>query len=256
MQEVAKQALFPGSGYVASDYVFSLRRGLRRRAFYSPSSFSPDGIRNPREFFRPPAASQMVPAAALALHWISTVILIAVVVQAGGSRTAADGTLYLPGLRILDTACSYGLAVVWPTIVGTIMLYRHLKSENWGYHSLVSNNLGALAALVFTVASAFPLVSIWVPNPMQLSLPRTAEAVPWFAPQTATMGVLAVGGAYWVGNKLFFWWMREARQKEWSMERMVHFARDEQGRVVVVGEVIEHRWVPRIRESVEYANFG
>ncbi|KAL2265778.1 hypothetical protein VTJ83DRAFT_6878 [Remersonia thermophila] len=210
-QEVAKEGVLPWSLYIASSYDFSLRRGwpFFRRL--------PDHEADHR------LHSAKTPAAALLLHWTVTALLIVAAV-AGTARTVVDddgregparGLAHLPGYSLLAMAYTYGLDLIWFTVVGAGMLRLRLwPGSTWRRKSPVPHWLGVSAAALFTVACAFPLVALWIPDlPAQPHLARSNGLVPWYAGQTASLAILAFALLYWVAFRLYLR-QRRARHGE------------------------------------------
>lgn len=207
-QEAAKEGIFPFSVFLAAAYDFSFRHGFRRHPQHEYN-------------FR---AVQGNPIPALALNCVVTAILILATVVGGGTETASDGTLYVPGISLLGTACSYGLDMAWFAVIGAGMLCLRLwPGSNWRHKSPIPHALSVLSAVVFTATTAFPLAVIWVPNPTKPFLAGTNGKVPWFAAQTMTLAVLAAAGAYWVGFKLYLWQKRARLGQVLTVSRTIFF---------------------------------
>jgi amino acid transporter len=230
-QEVAKEGIFPFSLYLASSYEFSLRYGFRRL---------------------PPHAaghqlhSQKAPAAALALHWtVSTVLILAAVLGTTAGTAGGETSVNLPGYSLLATAEAYGLDIIWSTVIGLAMLRLRLwPGSKWRYKSPVPHALGVLAAVVFTATNVFPLVAIWVPDPMQTFMARSNGKVPWFASQTLTMTVLGAAFVYWVGFRSYLWQRRVRYGEELRVTRSPVFWGGQSGQngLVLLYEIIRLQW--------------
>ncbi|KAL1838771.1 hypothetical protein VTJ49DRAFT_2233 [Mycothermus thermophilus] len=205
-QEAAKEGVLPFSLYIASSYDFSLRRGWRifRRL--------PDHKADHR------LHSAKTPAAALLLHWTVTTLLIVAAV-AGTAQTvdgeAGNSLIHLPGYSLLAMAYTYGLDLIWFTVIGVGMLRLRLwPGSTWRGKSPVPHWLGVSAAAFFTLANAFPLIALWIPDlPDQPDLARSNGRVPWFASQTTSLAILGFAFLYWVGFR-FYLRQRKARHGE------------------------------------------
>ncbi|KAK4120036.1 hypothetical protein N657DRAFT_625969 [Parathielavia appendiculata] len=236
-QEVAKEGIFPFSLYLASSYDFSFRHGFRRLPAHE------EGHR---------LHSHKAPAAALLLHWTVTTILILAAVL-GTARGTAIGEPFspLPGYSLLTTAYAYGLDIVWFTLIGVAMLRLRLwPGSTWRSKSPVPHTLGVIAAVVFTVTNAVPLVAFWIPDPMHMFLSRSNGKVPWFAGQTMTLAVIAAAFVYWVGFRSYLWQRRVRYGEELKVTRSPVFWRGQgsQG-LVLLYEIIRLQWKDWVPEG-------
>ena len=231
IQEVARGGILPYSGFLASNTgLFSFRPDSSGSNQPPPSPDSSGSNQSPpgpdpnlRIEEAPVWSLRQVPAAAIFLHWVVTTILIIATTVGGGATVAADATLSLPGSALLATASSYSLDLAWPAVIGATMLYLRLWPRSiWRHRSPIPHGLGVVAAAVFTATTTFPLVAIWVPNPMRPFAAGTDGKVPWFAGQTMTLAVLAAAGAYWVGFKSY----SRLKRLEMTVSRSPVFTRD------------------------------
>jgi hypothetical protein len=247
-QEVAKEGIFPFSLYLASSYDFSFRHGFRRLPAHKAGHH---------------LHTQKAPAAALALHWTVTTILILACVLGTAAETATQGTFsHLPGYSLLVMAYAYGLDIIWFTIIGVAMLRLRLwPGSKWRYKSPVPHPLGVAAAVVFTATNAFPLIAIWVPDPAQPFMSRSGERVPWFASQTMALAIVAAAAAYWAGFRFYLWHRRTRYSEVLKVTRSPVFWGGQGGQkgLVLLYEIIRLQWkdwVPEEKkqaESVEMA---
>jgi hypothetical protein len=94
------------------------------------------------------------------------------------------------------------------------MLHLRLSPRStWHLKSPVPHILGTAAAAIFTVTNAIPLITIWIADPAQKYVAHSDGKVPWFAPQTMAISVLAGAGGYWLGWR-FYLWQRRVRRGE------------------------------------------
>ncbi|KAH6622698.1 amino acid permease-domain-containing protein [Chaetomium tenue] len=231
-QEVAKEGIFPFSLYFASSYEFSLRHGFRRLPAHKAGHH---------------LYTQKAPAAAVALHWtITTVLILAAVLGTAAAETAANGIFsHLPGYSLLMMAYAYGLDIVWFTVIGVAMLWLRLwPGSNWRYKSPIPHALGVAAAVVFTATSVFPLVAIWVPDPLQPFMARSNRKVPWYASQTMTLAILGAAGVYWLGFRFYLWHRRTRHAEVLKVTRIPVFKGSQggQGGLVLLYEIIRLQW--------------
>lgn len=197
-QEVAKEGVFPFSLYLAASYEFSLSHGF---PFFRHLPAHEGG----HQLYR-----QKAPAATLLLHWtVTTTMILAAMFGTAAQNGIGDTFSHLPGYSLLLTANSYGLDIMWFTIIGVSMLLLRLTpGSTWRRQSPVPHILGVLAAFVFTVTNAVPLIAIWVPDPTEPFISRSDGKVGWFAFQTMAVTVLAAAALYWAIFKFYLWQKR------------------------------------------------
>lgn len=261
-QEIAKEGIFPYSLYLASSYEFSFRHGFRRL----PEHHGDHRLH-----------SSKTPAAALLLHWTITTILIIAAVAAT-ARESTTGTpaenlntqISLPGYSLLAMAYTYGLDLIWFTVIGINMLRLRLwPGSTWRAKSPVPHWLGITAAAYFTLANAFPLISLWIPDlPAHPWLARSNGQVPWYAGQLTSLAILAGAFVYWLG---FRFYLRQKRKRH-GVDRVVSrhpiFCPDKtvggagggvqveggEKKLVLLYEIIRLQWVDWAPEEEEEEN--
>jgi len=240
-QEVAKEGVLPFSLYLASSYEFSFRHGFQRLPAHAAGH---------------QLHTKKAPAAALALHWtVTTVLILAAVLgtAAANGATTEEGTFnHLPGYSLLVMAYTYGLDLIWFCVIGLAMLWLRLwPGGNWREISQVPHWLGVAAAVIFTATNVVPLVAIWVPDAEQPFMARTDGKVPWYASQTMAVSILAAAGLYWVVFKGYLWQRRERYGEVLSVTRRPVFWAAEAGQrgLVLLYEIIWVRWVDWVPEA-------
>ncbi|KAK3389245.1 amino acid permease-domain-containing protein [Podospora didyma] len=196
-QEIAKEGVLPYSLFFASSYSFSFRHGFRR---LPPS-------RSGYQLY-----SSRAPAAALALHWIVTFIMIMTTVY--GTIRLSTAAAHLPAYFLGIAAFAYGLDILWFSVIGVGMLCLRLwPGSRWHEKSPVPHSIGVAAAVIFSVTNLFPLVAIWIPDPEQAFLSKTNQMVPWFSSQAYGIAVLASGALYWLCFR-FYIYLKRAKNGE------------------------------------------
>ncbi len=240
-QEVAKEGVLPFSLYLASGYEFSLRHGFRRL----PAHAAGHSLH-----------TKKAPAAALALHWtVTTVLILAAVLgtAAANGATTEEGTFsHLPGYSLLVTASTYGLDMIWFCVIGFAMLWLRLwPGREWREISVVPHWLGVVAAVVFTATNVVPLVTIWVPDAAQPFMARTDSKVPWYASQTMAVSIVAAAGLYWLVFKGYLWQRRQRYGQVRTVTRHPVFLAAEAGQrgLVLLYEIISVRWTDWVPEQ-------
>ena len=234
-QEVAKEGVLPFSLFFASSYSFSFRHGFRRM----PPSRSSYQLHTSR-----------APAAALALHWAVTCILIIAVVF--GTARAPTAFAHVPAYYLVLAAYAYGLDIIWFSCIGVAMVVLRLwPGSKWRYKSPVPHGIGTAAAVIFAVTNLFPLIAIWIPDPAEAFLSNSEQMVPWFAGQAFAFAVLAAGVLYWVGFRTYVYLRKTKNNEKLEITRIPIFFKptssgEEKGKagdeLVLLYEIIKQRW--------------
>lgn len=145
-QEIAKEGILSYSLFFAESYDISLSRLFSRKS--KPGSI--------------PIYREKPPAAALALHWIITTILVIVPVVALQPVPYSTG----PAYSYLTTAFIYDINVVYFFFIALGMLCLRLTpSVHWAEKSQLQWPIvSILSASILLVCFAFPMIFLWVPD--------------------------------------------------------------------------------------------
>ncbi|KAK4221989.1 high-affinity methionine permease [Podospora fimiseda] len=234
-QEVAKEGILPFSKYIAASYRFSFRNGFQRLPPHQAGGF---------------LHTEKSPAAALAVHWLVTTVLILAAVLGTGQDKSAGTFSHLPGYSLLLMAYAYGLDVIWFSCIGIGMLYlRFAPGSNWRHISPIPHVIGCVAAVIFTVTNLTPLIMMWVYDPVHKYMVHSDEKVPWFASQTLAVAIVVGAFLYWVGFRTYLYQKRSRSGLVWKVGRTPIFWRDRenldengQERLVQIYEIIRLTW--------------
>ena len=151
--------------------------------------------RNPFSKIFAPNSKQVleeIPAGALILHWIVSVILIL--------ATAAQDEV-ASSYSILVSLYSYVIDAFFGLLLGLGLLFlRSSSARKWAQKSIVSSKfnpiVSIIAALLFTIANAFPIISAWIPPSSGLTA-ALGSKIPWYATPTVGWSLIMFGIAYW-----------------------------------------------------------
>lgn len=133
------------------------------------------------------------PIGALILHWSLTVLLI---LATGVQQDPVES------YRILVSLYSYVVDAIFGVCLGGGLLFLrfyggrkwHQKSRDGsGFRSWIS----IIAAFLFTIANAFPVIASWIP-PSRNFHPPSGGYIPWYTTPTVGWTVIACGGIYWL----------------------------------------------------------
>ena len=174
-QEIAKEGVLPFRKFIA-------------RSIVVPSNpFSKLFSRNSKP------VTDEIPAGALMLHWTITVVLIL--------ATAVQKEAAL-SYSILVSVYSYVIDAFFGLLLGLgLLFFRCSSARKWAQKSKASSKLNpavsVIAALCFTIANAFPIVSAWIPPSNGLTA-ATGSKIPWYATPTVGWALIVFGFVYWV----------------------------------------------------------
>ncbi|KAK5654594.1 hypothetical protein OQA88_7224 [Cercophora sp. LCS_1] len=242
-QEIAKEGILPFSLFFASSYSFSFANGFRRL---------------------PPSRSsyhERAPAAALALHWVVTSIVILATVL--GTVQLSSTRFHLPAYYLGISAFAYGLDIIWFSVMGIgVLLLRLWPGSKWRQKSPVPHVVGIVAAATFGGTTAFPLIAIWIRDPGAKFMSNTSDSVTWYAPQTYGIAVLVFGFMYWLCFRFYIYQRRMKGGESLEIIRIPIFWRNPAGELLQLYEIVKVRWTRYIqgekREStvVHLTEFG
>jgi len=247
-QEIAKEGILPYSLFFASSYSFSFRNGFRR---LPPS-------RSSYQLY-----SSRAPAAALALHWVVTSIVILATVFGTSHLQSSSSKFHLPAYYLGIAAFAYGLDIIWFSVMGIgVLCMRLWPGSKWRYKSPIPHALGVVAAATFGATNAFPLIAIWIPDPAAEFLSNTSNSVTWYAPQTYGIAVLVFGVVYWLGFRFYLYLRKMKAGEVLEIVRIPIFWTSRVGEMVQLYEIVKVRWTRYIegetRESttIRLTGFG
>lgn len=222
-QEIAKQGFIPKAKWFANNADVSLGRLLKR--------LEPIGIKVP--FLTPDHHSESTPVGALALHFLSSLVLILATynlspedawrVLTGLSAyliTALFGALLALGILILHLRgplVTAAVATDWhpgrlnqQPIQGTWSQLTQGTVEPWA---------SITAATVYLIGNAYPVLASWVPPSSTLFGTQTLA---WYVVPVVSCCVLALGSLWFLG---FLSRVRVRRTEEFRLERQPEFVR-------------------------------
>lgn len=228
-QELAKEGILPFSLFFAKGYITpwswfrrSLGGGPREKG--DSSQYSIDAA----------AQYERSPAAALFLHWLSSVILVA------ATAALMPSTAY----ALLLSLYSYVDHILIGALVSGGLLY--LKLDAWRKKprrrwSSIDNRyipfLSPVHVVVYFLATIILLFTAFVP-PADGS-PFTSEIIgyPWYILPTIGCTSFFWGVVWWFGLKFVRW----RRRINFTVEREACLERDRRGNYVQIAEIITHR---------------
>lgn len=233
-QEIAKEAIIPWPTVFGSNrstpwaWIQSKLTSRRQRLFHK----DPELLEAESE--RP----EQTPMAALALHWFTAVLLIAVT-----AKLSPD-----VAWRVLVNLYSYVIRIMFGFFTAAGLLYLKLgnrfKFLNNEFVSHFKPWGGPTAAIIYALVTSFLLVTAWLPPQAGTQLAIESESVKWYI--VPAIGISSLTwGIFWYAGLHFVMWKRG---EVLEVERLLHCEKDdaEGGEWVVKDEAINHRWTPNI----------
>lgn len=227
-QEIAKEGILPYSLFFAKSYDLSLSTLFKGRSSQADSNT---------------ISSEKTPAAALALHWILTNIIVVVVVLAIQPKPYSS----TPAFTFMSIVFAYIIYVtVFVFISFGLLCLRFSKTARWAEKSEFKHPwVSVIAALILFAGSLFPLIFMWVPDRAYPTLPRTSNLVPWYASQTFGLSIVTFAFLYWVGLRCYVS-VRSGREgKTLYVKREPKF-RVDPGGLTQIAEIVTLQWVREV----------
>jgi len=222
-QEIAKEGILPFSKFFAESYDFSLDRLLGHKKDEPFSAFS-----------------EYTPAGTLLLHWAITSILVVVPVLAIQPVPYSSTAAY----SYLTISFVYNIDLVMFTAISIGLLYlRFTPRIYWAEKSAFKRPwISITSATILLVTCAFPLIFMWVPDPIFPWATRTGNQVRWFGGQVLAVAFLTFAFAYWLGFRTYIT-LRSAREgKTLHVKREPKFKVDRKGNLIMVAEIVTLQW--------------
>ncbi|KAF2417528.1 hypothetical protein EJ08DRAFT_80031 [Tothia fuscella] len=190
---------------------------------------------------------EQAPMAALALHWVSSVVLIAV------TSMLKPATAY----SFLISLYSYVNCMVVGCLVSGGLLYLKLdsyfraeKGRNWAKKVDFKPWLSPLHAVVYFSATTFFLFTPFVKPPGSSPFSQKNQGYVWYLLPTIGLSSLLWGVMWWFGLKGFQWSLR----KKLVVTRTAYIEKDCDGNYVQKAELVEHDWVMNVRSDDDRSN--
>ena len=177
-QEIAKEGVIPFRGvgkFIAKSYEMP---DINIKKLFGGSS---DPIK------------EETPVGALILHWSLTTVLI---LATGAQKDPSES------YRILVSLYSYVVDAFFGVCLGGGLLFLRCYGGRKWYQKArdgggIASWISIIAALLFTIANAFPVIASWIP-PSRNFNPPTGGGIAWYTTPTVGWSVIACGVVYWL----------------------------------------------------------
>jgi amino acid transporter len=225
-QEIAKEGILPSSLFFATAHTTTFAH-LKDRCF--PSSRTDD------------EHLEQAPMAALGLHWVSSVFLIAI------TSMLDAGTAY----SVLVSLYSYVIIVLNGFFVAGGLLLKFTPSKNWKANANITFWLNPLHAIVYFVVCGFLLFAAFAKPSAGSPYSRANSHLQWYVVPAIGLSALTWGMFWYGGLRL----VMLKRMKELVVTRHALVVPDKKvpGQFIQKAEIVGHEWhteVPSSHSSV------
>ncbi|KAL9131578.1 MAG: hypothetical protein Q9217_000535 [Psora testacea] len=177
------------------------------------------------------------PIGALILHWSFSTLLI----LATGAQTSPYASY-----QILVSLYSYTIDAIFGLCLGAGLLFLRLASgRKWAQKSRAgsgfSPSISIVAAALFTITNAFPIIAAWIP-PSGRFQALAGTYFPWYSTPTVGWSVIVLGVVYWLVFRYVVPHIGDHRGKKLKVQRKLFF-HEEHHYPVQWHEQIKFEWV-------------
>jgi amino acid transporter len=216
-QELAKEGILPWSLFFATSY--------RTPYGFCQEWFSKETL--------PPRLIDRAPTAAYALHWLTSVFLIAVTAPISDPRKAYSVLVYL---------FTYSIILVmggWVS-VGLLMVKVRKARWNWQKQRRYRPWLSPVHVIFYLLATSFLAITAFVPPSRDSLFYYPVAGVPWFVLPLIGISAPAWGLIWFLLFRVYEW----KTYTELDIVRMVHYVPDpkQPNEYIQHSELISHNW--------------
>ena len=220
-QEIAKEGILPFSLFFAGSTTTPWNRLMQRIWPSKNPSYQPE----------------QSPVAALFLHWMWSMVLIA-------STSSLTPTV---AYATLVPLCSYTVVILVAFFVASGLLHlRYFSDERhtWASRAGFKPWGGPTAAIIYTVVSAFLLVANFVPPRPDSPFAKAKTGVEWYVVPTVGWGMLVLGLVYYlIFKNVYPRYFRDGKVLVVDREAVIVHEDDE---YVQALEIVDFSWQARM----------
>jgi amino acid transporter len=223
-QEIAKEGVLPFSRFFASN---------------STTLFAKLGdTLSPKKVDRDRDELEQSPVAALFLHWLVSIIMIAVAAGVADGTQVANSTKV--AYDVLVDLYTYVIALLVSFFVSIGLLYlmfhdRRAWAEMCGFHPWG----GPSAAILVALSTGFLIVTAFLTPGTGSPYADAIEGFEWFIPPAVGLGTLLIGVVYWI---VFRFVVPAVKGKQLVVDRVPIIVSDDHGGWVQKLEIVEFSW--------------
>jgi len=223
-QEIAKEGVLPFSRFFASN---------------STTLFAKLGdTLSPKKVDRDRDELEQSPVAALFLHWLVSIIMIAVAAGVADGTQVANSTKV--AYDVLVDLYTYVIALLVSFFVSIGLLYlmfhdRRAWAEMCGFHPWG----GPSAAILVALSTGFLIVTAFLTPGTGSPYADAIEGFEWFIPPAVGLGTFLIGVVYWI---VFRFVVPAVKGKQLVVDRVPIIVSDDHGGWVQKLEIVEFSW--------------
>lgn len=181
---------------------------------------------------------EQTPMAALGLHWVSSIVLIAVT------------SMLQPSIAytVLVSLYSYVITVLNGAFVsGGLLLLKYTPSRNWSTDSNFTPWLNLMHAIIYFLACSFVLFAAFVPPTEGSPYTYSQSHIQWFIVPTIGLSSLVWGLGWFAGLHLVMY----RKVEKLFVTRVVVVVPDEkvQGQFRQYSEIVYREWHTKVTSS-------
>ncbi len=226
-QEIAKEGILPFSLFFATGRTtpWAWFKAARQSGGKSTTAYSHDMDDH----------LEQAPMAALGLHWLSSVFLVAV-------TSMLDPTT---SYSVLVSLYSYVIIVLNGFVVSGGLLYLKLhKSRSWSSQASFKPWIDPLHAVIYFVVCGFLLFAVFAKPSNGTPYSYAVGYIQWFIMPAVGLSTLAWGSFWYLGLKL----VMLQKRKQLVVMRFPFIVQDEEDpeQWVQKSELVDHEWHTRI----------
>ena len=183
------------------------------------------------------------PMAALALHWLSSVTLIAVT----GMLNPVTAYSFLTSLYAYSNTVMIGALISGGLLYLKLDSIRKHSTRNWKTHTNYTPLLSPIHVVVYFCATWFLMFSAFVPPAAGSPYANAIEGYPWWILPMVCLTSLLWGVFWWLGLCVY----QLSNRVTLTVQRKPWIERDEDGTYVQKAELVERRWLIHVKSDIE-----
>jgi amino acid transporter len=241
-QEIAKEGILPFAKYFGSNRNLSFGRFLLRIQRKDGSFANRHlGWLLKQRWMSPSEHSQETPFGALSLHWLFTIVMIVATIRLKPTNA----------YQLLVNLYSYTVVCIFGCLLSLGMLkLRFSRAEGWRKKSPANPFFSILAAVVFFIGSAYPVVASCVPPTKGRK--SAVGGIAWYTTPVVACGILVFGMAWYAGFNVYASRRERKEGLEFRVQKVPEFDKDggEDGLPVQVHETVYIAWAAKEANDV------
>ncbi|OCK93857.1 amino acid transporter, partial [Cenococcum geophilum 1.58] len=183
------------------------------------------------------------PMAALALHWLSSVTLIAVT----GMLKPVTAYSFLTSLYAYSNNVMIGALISGGLLYLKFDSIRDNSARNWNTHANYVPLLSPIHVVVYFSATLFLTFSAFAPPAAGSPYANAIKGYPWWILPMVCLTSLLWGVFWWLGLCAYQWLKRVTL----TVQRIPYIERDQDGNYVQKAELVERQWLIHVKSDTK-----